>query len=98
MEQECNGWSNYATWRVSLEFFSDYAPYLLEEGLTAEEVYSRIDHECLQEYVMDLLDGECRCSDSTVLSYAHAFMADVNWHEISAHLEQDLNDNREEQQ
>ena len=90
MDSECNGWSNYETWRVSLEFFSDYSFYLSEEGLTPEEINSRVSPEMLEEYVQELLEGECRTSDSTVLSYALAFMSDVNWQEISAHLMLDI--------
>ena len=88
MEKECNGWSNYENWRVSLEFFSDYRFWMHDEGLTPEECDSRIEPEVLKDYVSGLLEGEADVG-STVFSYAMAFLDDVNWAEISAHLELD---------
>jgi len=67
-----NGWTNYATWRVNLEYgFSD-------------GVYEGYDKEDLQSHVEEHL--ECSCENQTTLSYALAFIGDVNWYEIAEHI------------
>jgi len=69
-ENTYNGWTNYATWRVMLEFF---------DGTTSEEsgIYNPI--ECKEVVEAQL---EERNENETTLSYALAFIADVNWFEI----------------
>jgi len=63
-----NGWTNYATWRINLELFETW-----EEKATPEET-----EELALEFVFP--DNEF---DSLADSYARAFLADVNWYEIS---------------
>jgi hypothetical protein len=62
-----NGWTNYATWRVMLENFDGE-----ERELSSEEC-----KEMIEEYL------ELQCDNELTLSYALAFINDVNWHEIS---------------
>lgn len=63
-----NGWTNYATWRVNLEFFDDGA---CEYYQTADE---------LEAYVKDYIEES---SQGLARSYAMAFLDEVNWHEIA---------------
>jgi len=75
MSTEYNGWTNYSTWRINLE-------YGLNDG--GYEGYSK---DMLQELVEESLESEC--NNSTTLSYALAFIDDVNWYEIAKHLEEE---------
>lgn len=81
-----NGWTNYATWRIALEWF---------DGMSCEDVTGNdlADYEenpndlpnSIQNYVESVLTNDADES-STVYSYAMAFLDDVNWYEIAEHL------------
>lgn len=66
-----NGWTNYATWRIALEYFEDVD---FENEVTAE--YLR---ELVEEHLYEQGEGTC-------LDYALAFISEVNWYEIAEHL------------
>ena len=71
-----NGWTNYSTWRINLEYeLSDY------------DHYKAFDAEALKEMVEEHL--ESNCENETTLSYALAFIDDVNWHEIEENIKAD---------
>jgi hypothetical protein len=72
MEKTYNGWTNYATWRVNLEFFDD----------GASEYYS--DADSCRDYVESVIEEQ---ANGLALSYALAFLSDVNWHEIAKHYQ-----------
>ena len=63
-----NGWTNYATWRVNLELFDSWEIEATAEGC--------------EELALEIIfpDDE---PDSLAVSYARAFLSDVNWYEIS---------------
>jgi hypothetical protein len=84
MDNKHNGWTNYATWRVNLEWF---------DGLTCEDVtgndpadYDDVSDlaDSIQSYVESVLTNDAD-EGSTVYSYALAFLSDVNWYEIAEH-------------
>lgn len=66
-KQTYNGWTNYSTWRIMLENFDGYSGQL-----EAKEC-----KELVEEYL------EVNCGNELTLSYALAFLNDVNWYEIS---------------
>lgn len=79
-----NGWANYATWRVRLEML---------DGLTLED-FGYIPGDTvevgdlaryLKNWTDDLLSEQAPAG-GLVLSYAMAFLEDVDWREIAAHL------------
>ena len=72
-----NGWTNYATWSVNLEIFDGLHSDMDEEGVTAEYC---------EEYAEEVLFSEFDNDQSLACSYARAFLADVNWHEIAEAL------------
>lgn len=72
-----NGWTNYATWRIALEWFDSFNPC---EGETDAYQLSKQ----LSNYVEESLTLDY--NNSMALSYAFAFLADVNWYEIAEHL------------
>lgn len=65
--QKYNGWQNYATWRINLECFDGWEGSLDPE--LAEEIVTEHIYETSQE-------GIAR-------DYALAFIAQVDWHEIT---------------
>ena len=65
-----NGWSNYATWRVNLEIISDI-------GFEETE---NINVDYLKELVEDIVFSQHE--ESLMSDYAHAFLSEVNYHEI----------------
>lgn len=75
---EYNGWTNYETWRVNLEIFDgmDLEDHEVDAGF----------HDGVAEYLKDTAE-ELVVGEATGLakSYALAFMANVNWHEIAKH-------------
>jgi hypothetical protein len=73
-----NGWHNYATWRIALEWFDNFNP---DENET--DVYDL--SKTLEAYVTETLE-EMTVQSTLVLDYALAFVSDVNWYEIAQHL------------
>tara|TARA_R100000808_G_C2107637_1_gene122733 strand:+ start:61 stop:318 length:258 start_codon:yes stop_codon:yes gene_type:complete len=72
-ENTYNGWYNYATWRINLEIF---------DGYPVEENDTRPAHEIadtLEEQVDEILEN----NPELALSYARAFVANVDWREIA---------------
>jgi hypothetical protein len=69
-----NGWTNYATWRVNLEMFDGY-----ESTLSADTA-----REIVEEYI------EGSSVEGLARDYALAFISDVNWHEIAAHYQEEV--------
>jgi hypothetical protein len=82
-KQTYNGWSNYATWRIALEWFDDYNPDKYE---TNPSELAGI----LESYVEQTLE-EMTVQSTLVLDYALAFTSDVNWYEIAEHLIEEQN-------
>ena len=97
MENKYNGWTNYATWRVNLEMF---------DGLDPREHFSDYDSsmegmhvlaESLQAYAEDyIIYNHESASNSLMADYARAFLSDVNWKEIAAHMIDDYPQETEE--
>ena len=75
-----NGWTNYETWRVNLEIFGD-----------CYEDFLDYDKDSLKEYVQEMLEMDC--NNKTTLSYATAFINNVNFYEILEHIENYKNEN-----
>lgn len=69
-----NGWNNYETWRVNMEF-----------GLCDDaENFKDWSAESLKEYVEEILEQQ---ASGIALDYALAFVSDVDWHEIAEAIE-----------
>jgi hypothetical protein len=74
-----NGWTNYATWRVNLEIFDFLAP--ADMGWDALDIYELTT--ALKDYAYEAIEGSA--PEGLALSYARAFLGDVNWGEIARH-------------
>lgn len=75
-----NGWTNYATWRVSLEIFDGYD----FEDYSPEEITKDFCQDWAGEIIFQ------NSNDDLLASYAHAFLSDVNWYEIAEHIKDTL--------
>ena len=86
--EEYNGWSNYATWRVNLECV-DSVHY--EE---AETVYNSISElaDAIKNNVELFIGDEASGSTGSGIcyDYAMAFLSDVNWYEIAKNMAENL--------
>jgi hypothetical protein len=78
-----NGWRNYETWRVNLEFFDCYD--------VAEKYREKPDAHELSEILRAELEEmlEMDCENTLTLSYALAFVSDVDFLEIAERLIED---------
>ena len=76
-----NGWTNYATWRVNLEWFDAMTvhDFSIDESTDVHDFA-----EMLKNYVEEQMEGH-----DFVTDYALAFLADVNWREIAHHMIED---------
>lgn len=73
-----NGWTNYATWRVNLEWFDAMTvhDFSIDEATDVHD-FSMM----LKDYVEEQMGGHDFATD-----YALAFLANVNWYEIAQHM------------
>lgn len=76
-----NGWTNYATWRIALEWFDGFNPYESESDPYELSKY-------LEDYVTECLSMDM--PNEMTLSYALTFISTVNWYEIAEHLIQEV--------
>ena len=72
-----NGWTNYATWRVNLEYFDSYDSSVLPND--TYQASESIKNE-LENYIDETTP------DGLGKDYALAFISNVNWYEIAEHL------------
>jgi hypothetical protein len=82
-----NGWSNYATWRVKLELWDDSNAW---EEMTFQNIASLAIY--IKETTEETLENQSTYSDGEtglILSYALAFLDDVNYYEIAKHIAED---------
>ena len=84
-KQTCNGWTNYATWRVNLELFdgSDWNHFYI--GSFPEPYDLGL---ALKEYAEEFIEQDA--PEGLARDYALAFISDVNWYEIAEHLLEDF--------
>ena len=76
-ETRCNGWTNYATWRVNLEIWSDYD--------WSEDRFASVGDlaRYIEDYTDDVLTQHGEIEGGLALDYARSFVRDVDWHEIA---------------
>ena len=84
-----NGWSNYATWRVNLELVDGNDGLLESEYESISYLADSIKETCYEYIESSNIAPDCNKVDNILLSYASAFMSDVNWYEIAEHIASD---------
>ena len=75
-----NGWTNYATWRINLEIFSDCDWADVTADTDPSELVEQLK-ESLEMYI-----DESTQSNSLVRGWVDAFIVDVNFYEIAEHI------------
>ena len=82
MNEKCEGWTNYATWRVNLELLGDI---VFEDSVTVDE---------LKEIVEDCVFRNPNTCNTPILieDYARAFISQVNFYEIAEHINEELDE------
>jgi len=87
-----NGWSNYETWRVNMEFFDGMTPenFGYDKHMLDTDDYTNVEKFAgvLEMYVCDLVETQ---SSGFTLDLAHSFLARVDWEEIAEHMIYDYN-------
>ena len=73
-ENTYNGWANYATWKINLEILDGYNPIDEDDKRPAYEI---------ADSLKDLADEILEQSPELALSYARAFLNQVDWREIA---------------
>ena len=87
-----NGWTNYATWRVQLEFFDGLDTYEVRDQIGGMDLYEIGSHakETVRQFIEDTLPDDNNRGQLTpagiVAGWAGAFVDEVNWKEIAEHL------------
>lgn len=76
VDNKYNGWTNYATWRINLEMFD--GGYEILKGYDANDLKEVVEEMLVQDN-----------DNATTLSYAMAFISDVNWYEIAQHINEE---------
>jgi hypothetical protein len=79
-ENTYNGWTNYATWRINLEYFDSYD---IRDSYR-DKPDSHDVSDVLRSELLEFL--EMNCENSLTLSYAQSFVSDVDFLEIAEHL------------
>ena len=83
---EYNGWTNYATWRINLEILGDIK---YEQEVTADYLEEITEDVVFSQY-------EMQSGSHLIEDYARAFLHDVNYHEIASHINDELKINENE--
>ena len=76
-DKKCNGWTNYATWRINSELIGDQE---FEEPVTKEYIEDLVEH-----FVFDHSGSMGLMED-----YARAFISEVNFYEIAESVNHDI--------
>lgn len=84
-----NGWTNFETWKVALEVFDGYNPDEDFRLNTAEQFQDYAEEVVFQSWESDTLAESSTRAFLLAESFARAFLAEVNWHEIADTLNED---------
>lgn len=85
MNNEYNGWANYATWRVQLEIVDDLVEAECADDIERARALTDDEwREMIEYWVEEIVFLSHREHDnSLMMSYADAFLSDVNYYELS---------------
>ena len=85
-----NGWANYATWRVNLEFFEGCRG--LDVLHLSAHAVAKLLKERVEEYISEA------CDDGAVQGWALAFVNECDFQEIAEHMIDDERGSNNEQE
>jgi len=89
---KCNGWTNYATWRINLELFDGFDVQELDgadDGEVDIHHIARQLEDFAEEVIFSTHAYDKNGGSSLMGDYARAFLQDVNYYEISQHMIED---------
>ena len=86
IQNDYNGWSNYATWRINLELFSDMEVTDYFDELPTTEM--------LEDYVENIVFDHSGTM-GLIEDYARAFLANVDYREILESIKDDYELNKD---
>jgi hypothetical protein len=78
-DQKYNGWTNYQTWRIALEWFDDDMSDLFDLEQDPDELAM-----ALREFVEIHIEDSIK--DTYLVGYVYHFLQAVDWQEIAEHL------------
>lgn len=89
IDNTCNGWKNYPTWRINLEICDDLTSTLANEVRDGdiepfEDVVALADW--LSDEVDDVLTNYGENEEGLAIDYARAFVSQVDFYEIATNL------------
>ena len=80
MNNEYNGWTNYATWRVQLDIVDDLVEAECADDI--ERARALTDDEW-RDMIEGWVESHREHDNSLMMDYADAFLSDVNYYELS---------------
>ena len=90
MDQKYNGWTNFETWKVNLEFFDGLSIRNLFDGHSILDLGNDKDERIynLSQSLKNLVEEhiEEESSQNFTQSLALAFIQNVNFREIASHM------------
>lgn len=75
-DQKYNGWTNFETWRINLEYFDGY------------QTNRKIEPDELKKSVEEYIDENVN-EKLLIHGWVNAFISEVNWYEIAKHINED---------
>ena len=78
--EKCNGWTNYATWRVNLEILGDIQ---FDEHISADYLKEIVEDCVFSNY-------EIYSGSHLVEDYARSFVSNVNYDEIAQYINEEI--------
>ena len=90
--QECNGWTNYETWLVSLWIDNDYGDYLMRNESRPDDGWTGAT---VCEFVETIYEEQIPVTGLIADLVGAAFSA-VDWASIAEHWESDYEDEDED--
>lgn len=78
-DQKYNGWANYQTWRIALEWFDGDMMDMFDYDQDAADLGTDL-REFVEAHIEDIV------KDAYVQGYVHYFLQNVDWQEIAEHL------------
>lgn len=86
-KEKYNGWTNYETWRVKLEMFDDVSDENYKGYTEANELA-----EVLEQTADDIITSFGDIDEQSIaVSYARAFLQEVNFYEIAESIINEMN-------
>ena len=82
-----NGWSNYVTWKMNLEFIDEQMNHIYEVAPKTKDTHEMAEflQGMWEEYIEHLqsqIDGDWWL----LFSFVDCYVEDVNWGEIADHV------------